>query len=177
LVTRHPVIAIAGRIGVGKTTVSRGLAHSLEADWVSFGGYLRRLSRELGREPSREALQDLGNALIRTGWLSFCSAVLHMDGWVGRSALVVDGVRHVRAIEALEELAGPDVRVFYLDVDDEERARRLESRGLDIQMVRQLEADSTESEHGEVRVRATDVVDANGTSESIIQKIRARMPN
>ena len=91
-----PVICFSGRIGSGKTSVSRAVAHTLGAAWTGFGDFVRASASAAGLDSSsREVLQELGAKLIRqhgVAWLSV--QVIARARWDGQRALVIDGVRH-----------------------------------------------------------------------------------
>ena len=124
------VLAFAGAIGSGKTTISAGVAGTLGWARVSFGDYVRAEARRRGLDDSsREVLQEVGEALIAQGWEPFCQAILAQALWVSGEPLVIDGVRHVRAVETLRELVAPAMLlVVYLDADEDVRRLRLRER-------------------------------------------------
>lgn len=78
---------------------------------------------------SREVLQELGSELIKLGWPRFCEAVLTDAEWTRGHGLVVDGIRHVEAQEALRGIVAPlPVYLVYISVDEETRRVRLQGR-------------------------------------------------
>lgn len=124
------VVCLAGRIGSGKSSVSRRLAAALGWRRVAFGDYVRdELARRGGDPTSREALQDLGQALVDADPNGFCAAVLAAAGFEPGGDLVLDGVRHVAIQRAVSELAQPSVaRLLYLSADEAERLVRVAAR-------------------------------------------------
>src|SRR5574341_206680 len=98
---------------------------------VSFGDHVRAEARRLGLDDSaREVLQAVGEALIGAGWERFCRSVLAQADWTPGRPLVIDGVRHVQAVETLRPLVAPAaLRLVYLEVPESVRERRLRNRG------------------------------------------------
>ena len=82
LATRKPlVLAFAGSIASGKSTLSAGVAQQLGWRYASFGDYVRLVAREQGLDGSRAVLQEVGARLIDQGWKHFCWAVLGQVDW------------------------------------------------------------------------------------------------
>jgi len=96
------IVAVAGPIGAGKSAVADRIARVLGAPRRSFGGAVRGRALELGIPTDRESLQTLGDQMIATeGWDAFCRRVV---GDVA-TTVVVDGVRHIGALDALARIA------------------------------------------------------------------------
>ena len=123
-------LAIAGKIGSGKTTVTKSLAKTLGWPRASFGDYVRAVASTRGVPQTRAHLQDLGTLLLRDDPREFCRAVLSNAGWETGQSLVIDGLRHAETIEIIRELVSPAVlRIVLISVSDETRLRRLAERG------------------------------------------------
>ena len=124
------VICFAGRIGSGKSTLSSEVAKSLGWRRASFGDYLRTLAKSSGLDDnSREVLQYLGASLIEKGVDDFCRAVLTHYGWNAGEPLIIDGIRHAEVVESLRKLVAPlELRMVFLDVEDEQRLKRLKAQ-------------------------------------------------
>jgi dephospho-CoA kinase len=125
---RYEVLAVAGRIAAGKTTVSSLLSDRLRWPQASFGAFVRAKASEQGIAEDREHLQALGEELIATlGWQDFCQQTLALAGLDQTTVpCVIEGVRHVEAVEALRELFAPSqVGLIYLELDDAQQASRL----------------------------------------------------
>src|SRR5207237_1082407 len=83
------VMALSGRIGSGKTTVSTEVARRLGWVRTSFGDYVRSLARSRGLDDSRETLQPLGASVLNEGVEPFCRAVLAQAGWTSGTPVVI----------------------------------------------------------------------------------------
>ena len=160
-------VAIAGRIGSGKTTLASILADRLQCPVASFGSYVRSVALQRGLDPAdRSALQDLGEELIGEGWHSFCRSVLNHGGYVS-GAVVVDGIRHVAAITTIRELVTPTpCRLVAVSVRDESRTERLRPRGVTPEAVQAADAHVGESEVNQVIEDAEFVVDEKDPTEA-----------
>ena len=123
------VLCFSGRIGSGKTSVSRLIADSVNGSWTGFGDFIRaHAEAESLDSASREILQDLGQRLLSTHgprWL--CEQVIARTNWSGSGVLVVDGVRHVDVADCIKELVSPTRALFiHLELEDGiERSRDL----------------------------------------------------
>lgn len=143
------VLAFAGAIGAGKSAISTEVAAALGWPRTGFGDYIREEARRQGLDPSsREVLQTVGEALIAAGWVPFCQRVLYRAAWAPGQSLVIDGIRHVKAVETLRTLVVPaKLRLIYLEASDAVREPRLRQKGIvDDEGRRQNEAHSTEVE-------------------------------
>jgi adenylate kinase family enzyme len=104
------VVAIAGRIGSGKTTISRKLAVAFNCEQASFGDYFRGLAASLGLDPrDRELLQKIGAEQVLLSPLAVCRQVLQKLNWraENKESLVVDGMRHLEVLNALRQAVSP----------------------------------------------------------------------
>jgi cytidylate kinase len=124
------ILAFAGPICSGKSTISTSVAQRLGWEWVSFGNFLRDEARRRGIDPSlRSHLQDLGQTFIDTGWTSFCESVLDYAKWVPGMNLVIDGIRHVEAVHTLRVLTAPShLAVVFVETPVQIRKARLLAR-------------------------------------------------
>jgi len=74
------VVAIAGRIASGKTTVAQELSVRVGCPYASFGAYVRVVAHRRGLNSDRPALQQLGEQLIAEGWTQFVEGVVASAG-------------------------------------------------------------------------------------------------
>ncbi len=141
------VLAFAGRIASGKSTISQDVAEALCWPWVSFGDYVRVEARRRGLGESRATLQQVGDELIAAGWESFCHAVLMHGNWHPGQPLIIDGIRHVEALQMLKDLVAPQrVLLVFIDVPDPVRAARLETRGVTMDEQQQRDRHASEAQ-------------------------------
>lgn len=124
-----PIIAFSGSSQTGKTTLARRLAEHCHCKFVSFGDYVRQQARNQGMaNPSREDLQNLGQQLVQTDVLNLCRAVFKPVDFSSGDRLVVDGVRHLEALNAISTIsASQPIKLIYLHASMKVR----ESRELD----------------------------------------------
>src|SRR5262249_926088 len=114
-----PVVCFSGRIGSGKTSVSRAVALQLRAAWTGFGEFMREAAVERGLDPGcRDVLQALGERLIAeqgVNWL--CHEVIRRANWTPGQPLVIDGVRHIAVLDELRsQLSGHPLVLIHLDL-------------------------------------------------------------
>jgi hypothetical protein len=163
-------VGVSGAIASGKTAVATCLAEAFEAPVASFGSYVRAEAGRRGVPGDRRALQDLGEALIGAmGWEAFCLAVLEHGG-VERGApiAVIDGIRHVSALETLEQIAAPTAfHLVFLDVEASVRQMRLEAGGVSIQDLPTIENHPTEQQVG-AALRELAVVVVSGSDSTVL---------
>lgn len=142
------IVAFAGRIGAGKSSVAKALADHLGWRLASFGAYIRIVASGRGLSPSRESLQAVGEELEAADATALCRAVLHAASWQAGQPLVIEGIRHVRVLEILKAVVAPQPLVFvYLEADDDERRSRLRDRGTgEADRLEDVEAHPTEQD-------------------------------
>ncbi len=105
------VVAFAGRIGAGKSSVSAAVAEVLGLRLASFGGFVRKTATERGMDHSRESLQAVGEELEAKAAAQFCRAVLDDAGWNAGKPVVVEGIRHVRILDTFKSLVAATTRL------------------------------------------------------------------
>lgn len=141
------VLGFAGKIGSGKSTVSGIVATMLGWQRASFGQFLRDEAARIGLDgSSREALEALGQGFIAGGWTEFCKKVLGAAHWVAGNNLVVDGIRHVEAVETIRKLTAPsNVALVFIKTPEALRESRLVARGFG-ERASALDSHATESQ-------------------------------
>lgn len=164
------IVAFGGRIGAGKSTISRAVAERLGVPRVSFGDVVRDEARRRNLPATREALQNLGDAMIAAGWDAFCERVVATAAPKEHDTLIVDGVRHIGALEGLAKLA---VRTFTVFIDAP-WDNRLSWRNITAEELRTADAHPNEAEVDRVRSLANViVVNDAGIEEAVAQVIAA----
>lgn len=125
------LLCFSGQIGSGKSSVSRAVAARLGWPQAGFGDFLRaEILREAGDYHSREALQNLGQRLVKADAEGFCRSVLAAGGFSPGVDFVVDGVRHVEIFRTLARIAEPSTaRLLFLSADEAHRLERIADRG------------------------------------------------
>jgi|HubBroStandDraft_1064217.scaffolds.fasta_scaffold139155_2 dephospho-CoA kinase len=177
------VLCISGRIASGKSVLAQRVSAKLGWRTASFSQVLRSTALKRGNaQPTREDLQRIGTERIQDGWREFCSEVLERAGWRAGEGLVIDGVRHSAALDALSELVAPEpVALVFINASDESLAPRLKSKGIqDLGQLTAIEQDSTEREVTTDLVdRAALVVesenDPNSMAESVVSWVKKGM--
>lgn len=166
-------IAISGLIASGKTTIAHKLADKLNAKYGSFGKTLRAIAIAQGLKNERHVLQRLGEEWIERRCAKFCELTLAEANWTSQDSLVIEGLRHVQALEALKHLLRPiKLILVYIDADDTLRAKRLMDAGLDSQELKRLDSHSTEIQVQSVLKQMADyVVISNESPENIVSNI------
>lgn len=167
------VLALAGSIGSGKSTLAQGVSRTLSWPYVSFGDYVRAVAQRQGLPLSREVLQSVGAALIKEGWEQFCQAVLAQANWKPGQSLVVDGIRHVEAIDTLGCLVAPSKLLLVLiTLDQSTREARLRGRGITHESLQILDAHPSEAQvQALLPQRADMILDGAKPVETLLQDI------
>jgi dephospho-CoA kinase len=166
------LICIGGGIASGKTTTAEALQASLPGSArLAFGEVVRRRVLGEGREPTRQNLQDTGLQLIAEGWPSFIDELLrYVEG--EPEFLIVEGVRHQEAVNALHDrLPTRELLLVYLEVDCDQRRQRLAHIGeandtLDHDVERDVSA---------LRTTADLVVTTEQPTDELVQLVRQRV--
>ncbi|MBI1198710.1 MAG: AAA family ATPase [Phenylobacterium sp.] len=133
------IIALAGAIGSGKSTLANALAAARAARCASFGNYVRHLVGERGLDVNdRTVLQDVGHERVEADARAFLDDTLEWAGHQPTDELVLDGVRHLKILAALQvraaELNDPTVLV-YLGTPVDVRHARVASRGKTLEQI------------------------------------------
>ena len=170
------IIGLSGKIGSGKTTIGRALAKELNFRYASFGDYVRHLLRAQGGDPDcREQLQDLGASLVRRDHLEFCKGFLSFASYEDGNDLVIDGIRHVKILNAIRELLPTSkILLLYLETSEISRHERLERRDEDVRRI--VRAQQHRVEHDletELPKRADAIIDSSLTIEEAVRSCMA----
>lgn len=171
MTNRPLVVCFSGRIGSGKTSVTRALAAQLGWRRTAFGEYLRdRIIREGGDANDRQSLQDLGQRLVDTDPEQFCREVLAHSGRSQGESLLVDGIRHVAMYRLVASLVAPiPSRLIYLSADSEHVRDRVNRRSGEANDLVRAEAHRVEAElASDVPAAADAIIDGNQDFDTVI---------
>ena len=169
------IVAFSGRIASGKSAISMSVAECLEAPRVSFGDAVRSEARRRGVAETRANLQDLGDELVADGWDAFCDLVMNQAPPNRGGLLVVDGVRHLGAIEALSRRSAPERTVtVFVEAARDRRLAWLAERGVSNEAASAADAHPNEAEVDAVLARADVVIENDGSiSDAVDHAIAA----
>jgi cytidylate kinase len=139
-------LIFCGKLGSGKSTVSRGVASRIGAQWNGFGSTVMSIAIERKLPIDRGQLQTLGAQLVRETPDYFCDRVLSGAGYSTGHVVVLDGLRHESILTLLRKKLAPDnLLCIYVEVEDEIRIERVARRSsLNEDEVRRLDMHSTE---------------------------------
>jgi cytidylate kinase len=166
------IIAVAGPMGVGKTTMCQALAGRLGWPSVSFGDFVRAEAMRRGLPNTRDELQRLGQELVRAPEELVGAVVRGADRRHGQG-IVVDGVRHIAIVRALRDIGGRRFALFFLDAPRSVRLERWAQRGKTLEEYERAERHPVEAELPRVRASADWVVDASPSSEAVVDTMLA----
>jgi cytidylate kinase len=144
----HANLVFSGKLGSGKTTVSKLLAAKLGARWGGFGVTVKRIATEQGLPFDRNTLQTLGEHLVTKTPETFCRTVIsEAEPSIGQG-LILDGLRHISILGHLRQILLPfPVIPIYVEVAEPIRIKRIISRDAhNLQILDRLESHSTEIE-------------------------------
>ncbi|MFO7772633.1 MAG: AAA family ATPase [Dehalococcoidia bacterium] len=167
------VIALAGPIGSGKSTLSFAIAEELGLPRASFGDYVRSVARQRGLTENRETLQLVGFELMRNGWRPFCEAVLSQTGWKKGEGVVVDGIRHSGVIETLHQMTAPSKFILvFVSIAERERQIRLVQKGIrDEEERTKIESHPTEVQVKLLESKADLILDGTRPPSELVEQI------
>lgn len=169
------IIGLAGRRGAGKSTIARRLATEHGFDCASFGDIVRQEALARSLPTSTSSLQAVGRTLIdEWGWPRFCQAVL---GNIPRTSQgIIDGIRHVAAIESLRGLVAPSrFELVFIHLAEDLRLARIRMRRRVGDDDARVEFDPVEQEVDSLRSLAAFEVDGGDdkAAESIARWCRS----
>ncbi len=152
------VLGFAGRIASGKTTISEASANALGFTWVSFGNYVRHVTKYIGLDANdRVVLQDVGNLLVKYPQ-AFCTKVLEQAHYQSGEGLVIDGIRHKEVVDELRHLVAPTPFILiYISAENNTIVHRLRAAGRNQYDVNFVEQDSTEFQVKNILAHIADI--------------------
>lgn len=124
-------IVISGKIASGKTTLAKRLVTEFNAEYISFGEYIRNEATKQGYKLSRENLQNLGEYLInKNGYYNFVLNVFNYFTNPFQSdnkIIVIEGVRHVDILKEIKKISRTNITIF-LDIEKNQLCKNIEHR-------------------------------------------------
>jgi len=170
----NPNIVFSGRIGSGKTQVSKAVAAALGYRWNSFGVTLKAIAVDRDLPTTRESLQELGATMVAEAPEELCSRLLVGFKPEGLQSMIIDGLRHQHVYSVLQSLFLPSpLLLVYVDVLDPIRLQRLSLRdSKNIEEIHCLDQHSTEVQVAtNIRNLADFVVDNSGQLTSTLSSV------
>ncbi|MFH1078601.1 MAG: AAA family ATPase [Patescibacteria group bacterium] len=175
------IIGLVGRQGSGKGTTAKILMERYGATTVRYSDLLREMLDILAIDVTRENLVKLSETLRATfGEDTFAFAVDARIRRIGTPLVVVDGIRRVDDIAALESL--PHFRLIEVTASARQRFDRMKLRGEKMRE-RDMTWDEfvmeeiapTENSISDIASRAWKSIDNAGTVEELMRQIDAVM--
>ena len=145
----QPIYLFSGRIGSGKSHLSKIIALRLGLARVGFGDVVRAEAERRGLDTLDKAvLQQLGQQLVINEPEKFCSDVLSFLPENGMSGGVIDGLRHRHIFDSLGRLFGRErLRLVFVAIDENVRRIRLaENRNWALKDMEGYDSDATEEQ-------------------------------
>jgi shikimate kinase len=170
---QNVVLAFSGRIGSGKTSISREVAKSTGYKYASFGDHVRQVALYLDLDASRrEVLQDLGWFLARYPE-QLCRRVLQQADYQQGEPLVIDGVRTVEVLEVLRSQVAPSrLLLVYVAADEDTLIDRARHEGRYPTNLHLLEQHPIEEQTLTTLPEKADIVVRNDDSYPIKEAVR-----
>ena len=169
---RPVVLAVAGPIGSGKTTLSRALAKEFDCKHASFGEHFRQLALESGENPgNRRLLQRLGQQYVSLSPDRLCRELLRRADWrPGDESLVVDGVRHIEVLNVLRQIVAP-LRLFLVYVRRDQMRAASASTRVGKRTLALFDAHSTETQNNALCSSADIIVSGDSDINAIVNSV------
>jgi dephospho-CoA kinase/NTP pyrophosphatase (non-canonical NTP hydrolase) len=121
------VIALAGKVGVGKTTIATFLGEQFGFVHLRSRDVLTKMLQDQGRPVNDAALQDLGAKIVEERGRQAVTELL-LDQSRADQSCVIDSVRFVGEVDYLRSRFGASLKVVFLSAPEELRRRRFLDR-------------------------------------------------
>lgn len=168
------IICLAGARASGKSTVAKCLADLLGWRSISFGDYVREVARERGLDPQDlAALQDIGLELVEMGWEIFCGNLLKFYNY-NNGNIIVDGIRHVEAVDTLSTITKSRIILVYLEVSEQVQKDRMKQRNRGEYEGHESHKVEKQVKH-EVRSKADIIIKSDAHSFDVANAIKAAL--
>lgn len=170
------IVALAGLSKSGKSSLASELAVALDWPVIGFGNYVRHVARERAKPLDIPTLQELGQSMVEKDPRRFVEAVLEFGGLASVDNAILDGLRHVEILDALESVVAPEsVIVVHVNTALDELRRRHQRDGSDLD--RMLAAPSEQQIQSRLSARATLVVDGAKPIAAAVQQVALLVAN
>lgn len=159
----QPVIGFSALAKGGDKEIADFVARTKEVPRLSFGAWLREKALKEGGETDRRGLQHLGQQMIKQmGELAFFFTMLDDVHLELSQSLLIEGIRHIKILDSVRSLVGPD-RFFlaFVDRPEDRRLELLRHEGLSNSELEEVLSDATEQEIPRVRKFANIELDAS----------------
>lgn len=125
------IVAFAGRSKSGKTRLATQVARQIGAGFGSFGDVVRREAETQHLDPTNpDVLIALGSQIVKERCDWFCRTVILDAGWPSSEMILLDGIRHVKVVEAVKKLVAPaQFRLVMVSASVDSRLRRFQAAG------------------------------------------------
>lgn len=165
------IVGLTGRRGSGKSTIARRLVEGYGFVRASFGDVVRDEAIARSLSTDMPTLQALGRRLIdEWGWTLFCQKAT--AGTYDARRVVIDGIRHLGALETLRGLVSPmPLMLVFVRLEESHRFDRLRTRGRAGDVDARVENDPVEQEVDSLRALADFEVDGSDehAAEAIVR--------
>jgi len=162
------VIGVTGRIGAGKTSVSRHLSNAHGFQYVR---YSQVLSDWRANDPESKAhLQAIGWEVMSGGMQTELNKRL-IGQLQPRGDAVVDGLRHPIDFESLQSSFASHFRLLFIECPEAIRWQRLRSRLPTLEEFRRADSHPVEQQIESLRERAFAVVSNDSSLQDIYSKV------
>jgi dephospho-CoA kinase len=156
-----PIFLLSGSSKVGKTSIARKLADAIGCPTASFGDYVRSRAVTVlgGGSATRQQLQELGQQLVTKDAESFCRSVLSFGGFKPGEPFVLDGLRHLQVLPAIQSIAPDGIpRIIYLEAPTDLRIARWDG-AISASELSEVDSHPVEADLVQIRKMADIVID------------------
>lgn len=137
---------------------------------LGFGSYVRTVAADQGLPEDFSTLQALGQSMVEKDPASFVAGVFEYAGHTSLDSIILDGMRHVEVLNALQSFVAPSiVRLVLVKVDRGVLAARHEEVGQDISEV--LAGPAEQQVQSALAKLADLVVDGNAPVDIAVKNI------